>query len=115
MMKFPTFVDYYKTMTLVENCIEKSDTVEDFFDKIEDEDLQLETVMTGDMAQVTLPLGDIARRENPTTVTETAPPSKKAEDFIVSLKKDFQKRYGDQWKPILYALSWKLYNKGSLK
>lgn len=40
-------------------------------------------------------------------ITETAPPGKKAEDFIKSNKKDFSKRYGKDGEKVLYATAWK--------
>lgn len=40
---------------------------------------------------------------------EKAPPGKKAKRFLKRAKKDFQKRYGDAWKEVLYATAWKMF------
>jgi glycerophosphoryl diester phosphodiesterase len=44
-------------------------------------------------------------------ITEVAPPSKKAEEWIKSNKEKFKKQYGDNWEPILYAKAWKMFGK----
>ncbi len=41
---------------------------------------------------------------------ESAPPNKKAEKFIKSQKSSFKKRYGKNWKRVLYATAWKRFN-----
>ena len=42
-------------------------------------------------------------------VDESAPPGKKAEDFIKDSKEDFKKRYGKKWEEVLYATAWKKF------
>jgi len=42
-------------------------------------------------------------------IMESSPPCPKAERFIKDSKKDFKKRYGKKWQPILYATAWKLF------
>lgn len=42
---------------------------------------------------------------------ETAPPGKKAEDFITHHKKEFKKRYGSDWGSYLYGTAWKKFGK----
>ena len=42
-------------------------------------------------------------------VKETAPPGKKAEDFIKGAKEDYKKRYGKSWESKLYATAWKKF------
>jgi hypothetical protein len=42
-------------------------------------------------------------------LSENAPPGKKAAHFLKKAKKDFKKRYGDEWKARLYATAWKLF------
>jgi hypothetical protein len=46
-------------------------------------------------------------------ISEKAPPSEKMERFIGKMKKsgEFEKRYGDDWKSVLYATAWKNYNR----
>lgn len=46
---------------------------------------------------------------DPILLDEKAPPGKKAKSFIRKRKKDFQDRYGDAWKQVLYATAWKLF------
>ncbi|CAM6053364.1 unnamed protein product [Sphagnum tenellum] len=41
------------------------------------------------------------------TIAEVAPSGKKAAHFITHAKKDFKKRYGKNWKKVLYATAWK--------
>lgn len=45
----------------------------------------------------------------PESVTERAPHSFKAEDFIKKNKKKFKARYGKRWEEVLYATAWKLF------
>ncbi len=40
-------------------------------------------------------------------LVESAPSGKKAERFIKHAKKDFKKKYGKNWKKVLYATAWK--------
>ncbi|MDX1532656.1 MAG: hypothetical protein R3230_00460 [Nitrosopumilaceae archaeon] len=48
-------------------------------------------------------------------IDEKAPPSKAAEDWIMSNKSKFKDQYGDDWEEILFATAWKLFgNKESL-
>ena len=42
-------------------------------------------------------------------VTESAPPGKKAEDFIKDNKESFKKRYGKKGEEVLYATAWKKF------
>lgn len=44
-------------------------------------------------------------------LAEKAPPGKKAKNFIKHRKADFQERYGDAWKEVLYATANKLFHK----
>ena len=76
-----------------------------FFDKIIESGISLESVVTGDIAQVTKPVMMLKRKQ----VYEAAPKSKKAEDWILSNKSAFKKRYGDEWEQIIYATAWKLF------
>ena len=43
-------------------------------------------------------------------IFESAPPSKDIENFINSYKKRFKEKYGKDWKNVLYATAWKMYN-----
>ena len=43
------------------------------------------------------------------TVTEKAPPGKKAEEFIKDNKAKFKKQYGKRWEEVLYATAWKQF------
>jgi hypothetical protein len=40
---------------------------------------------------------------------ESAPPGKKAARFLKHRKADFKKRYGKNWKQVLYATAWKQF------
>jgi hypothetical protein len=40
---------------------------------------------------------------------EKAPPD--MEDWIKANKEKFKKRYGDDWKEVLYATAWNIHNK----
>ena len=42
-------------------------------------------------------------------VDESAPPGKKAEDFIKDNKAEFKDRYGKKWQEVLYATAWKKF------
>ncbi len=52
-----------------------------------------------------------AAKDKAKKVEESAPPGKKAEDFIKKNKADFKKRYGDRWEEVLYATAWKQFGK----
>ena len=109
-MSLATFTDYYNTIKMLEYCLDNNDgTFEGFFELVESKGLDLETVMTGDIAGMTLPIAQLKRR-NP-NLTEVAPEGKKAEDFITKNKAAFKKRYGDDWERVLYATAWKLFGK----
>lgn len=110
-MSLPTFSDYYNTIKIIEDCLDNNDgTIEGFFELIEAKSLDLETVMTGDIAGMTLPLTSMKRRQP--NLTEVAPEGAKAEEFINKHKSAFKKRYGDEWERVLYALAWKMKNNG---
>jgi len=47
-------------------------------------------------------------------IKESAPPGKKAEDWVKANKEEFKKRYGEGWEEKLYATAWALHNKGSI-
>lgn len=110
-MSLPTFTEYYTILKQVEESIDNNDgTLEGFFEMIEEKKLDLEQVMTGDIAGMTLPIASLKRR-NP-TLTEVAPEGEKAEEFITKNKSAFKKRYGDDWEKVLYALAWKMKKAG---
>lgn len=44
---------------------------------------------------------------------EKSPPSKEAEKWIEDNKEKFKKKYGDEWKKVIYSTAWKMHNKGS--
>lgn len=46
-------------------------------------------------------------------VSESAPPGKKAEDFIKGAKEDYKKRYGKRWEELLYRTAWKKFGSKS--
>lgn len=81
--------------------------LEDMMDLALERGLSLETVLTGDIAQSTEPIGKVLRRKKP--VYETAPNSKEAEEWIMANKAKFKKTYGEDWKNVLYATAWKLF------
>lgn len=58
-------------------------------------------------------LKDKAKKEKAKKVDESAPPGKKAEDFIKSNKEEFKKRYGKRGEEVLYATAWKKFGKKS--
>lgn len=105
-MSLPSFSEFYHTVKTVEECLDESEYLEDFFDHVELKGLQLETVMTSDIAQMTLPVG-MMKVKRP--VSEVAPEDPRAEAFIKDNKTAFKKRYGDNWKQVLYATAWKLF------
>lgn len=47
--------------------------------------------------------------EDEEELTESAPPDKEIEDWIVSVKPEFKKQYGSEWEKVLYAKAWKQY------
>lgn len=107
-MSLPTFTEYYTILKNVEESIDFNDgTLEGFFEMLAEKNLDLEQVMTGDIAGMTLPIASLKRR-NP-SLTEVAPEGEKAEEFIQKNKASFKKRYGDEWERILYATAWKLF------
>ena len=107
-MSLPTFTEYYTILKNVEESIDLNDgTLEGFFEMIEERKLDLEQVMTGDIAGMTLPIASLKRR-NP-SLTEVAPEGGKAEEVIQKNKASFKKRYGDEWEKVLYATAWKLF------
>lgn len=109
-MSLPTFTEYYTILKNVEESIDFNDgTLEGFFEMLEEKKLDLEQVMTGDIAGMTLPMGSMRRREP--SLTEVAPEGEKAEEFITKNKASFKKRYGDNWERVLYATAWKLFAK----
>ena len=105
-MSFPSFTEYYNTIKLIEECITSTDDLDEFFELVESKGLNLETVMTSDIAQMTLPIGSMKRKR---PFDEVAPNNTKAEEFILKNKASFKKRYGDNWEKILYATAWKLF------
>jgi hypothetical protein len=44
-------------------------------------------------------------------LNEVAPPDPKIEDWINKMKPEFEERYGDGYKPLLYGRAWKMYNR----
>lgn len=46
-------------------------------------------------------------------LNEATPPSDEAEKWIKDNKENFKDQYGDDYKEVLYATAWKMYNKGS--
>lgn len=42
-------------------------------------------------------------------LSESAPPSKKAEDWILANKEKFKKQYPDNWEEVLYSTAWKIF------
>lgn len=107
MSALPTFREYFEIVTAVSEAIDGCDgTIEGFFDLLEEKRLSVETVMTSDIAQITLPIGYMKRR---LPVSEVAPEGEKAESFILKNKAAFKKRYGDNWERVLYATAWKLF------
>lgn len=105
-LKFPSFTEYYNTIKIIEECVDRTDTLEDFFYLLEIRGLQLETVMTSDIAPMTLPIGQMKRK---TPFSEVAPDNPKAEEFILKNKEAFKRRYGKNWEKVLYATAWKLF------
>ena len=109
-MNLPTFQEYYTLLHNVEDCIKGCDgTLEGFFEAIDEKGLCLETVMTSDIAQMTIPVGAMPRRFPNNTMFEKAPDNPKAEEFITKNKASFRKRYGDNWERVLYSTAWKLF------
>lgn len=104
-----SFSEYVKNIKTLEGTVNESIQgewyFEDFCDAVIGHGLSLEAVMTGDIAGITQPIGMLKRK----MVYESAPPGEKAEQFILKNKVAFKKRYGDEWRQILYATSWKLF------
>lgn len=104
----PTFTEYYNVIKKVEKAIDNNDgTIEGVLENIEKEGLNVETVMTTDIATMTIPIGTLKRRHP--DITEVAPDNPKAEEFITKNKSAFKKRYGDDWEKVLYSTAWKLF------
>ena len=109
-MTLPTFKEYYEMIHNVEDCIKGCDgTLEGFFEAVAEKGLCLETVMTSDIAQMTIPVGMMPRRFPNEPMSEKAPDNPKAEEFIQKNKASFKKRYGDNWERVLYSTAWKLF------
>lgn len=104
-----SFTEFVQKLQLIEQIADESVAkqycIEDFFDKIIESGISLESVITGDIAQVTKPVMMLKRKQ----VYEAAPKSKKAEEWILSNKSAFKKRYGDDWEQIIYATAHKLF------
>lgn len=90
---------------LLEDAQAKDWYLEDFFEELNNLNIPLESVMTGDIAQVTQPIGMMKRK----MVYEKAPDGPDAENWILKNKSAFKKHYGDDWEQVLYATSWKLF------
>lgn len=106
-MIMPTFAEYYDTIKKVEQAIEKNDgTIEGFLDALDESGVNVEAVMTSDIATMTLPIASLKRR---LPFNEVAPNNPKAEEFIMKNKMAFRKRYGEDWKKVLYSTAWKLF------
>lgn len=52
-------------------------------------------------------------KENTIDIREVAPPDAALKRFVEkpSVKKDFKKRYGDEWKSVLFATAWAMFNR----
>lgn len=104
-----SFSEYVKNIKTLEGTVNESIQdewyFEDFCDAVIGHGLSLEAVMTGDIAGITQPIGLLKRK----MVYESAPPGEKAESFILKNKAAFKKRYGDEYRQILYATAWKLF------
>ena len=105
----PTFTEYYTIVKKVEECLDNNDgTFEGFFELLEAKKLDVENVMTTDIAGMTMPLGTMKRRKP--ELTEVAPDNPEAEAFIKKHKSEFKKRYGEEnYERVLYATAWKLF------
>ena len=116
-----TFTNYVRNTRLLEQIITNSDTLEDFFEGVENNGMKLETVMTGDICtnfaqplSVTYPTNPITRLKR--KEYESAPPTCDAEKWILDNKSAFKKKYNKKdYLQILYATAWHLYNKGYFK
>ena len=99
-VSFREYVESIKSMeTIITEGIQEDWYFEDFCDAVIERGLDLESVMTGDIAGITEPIG-MMRRKQP---YESAPPGDKAERFILKNKEPFKRRYGEDYKQILYA------------
>lgn len=75
-------------------------------------DIELPAHKVNDIGFVSYhPLSDIQESR----LTEVAPPSKEAEEWITSNKDNFKKQYGDNWESVLYATAWKRFGKSKDK
>lgn len=106
-----TFTEFVNKIKIIENISDKAINenwyLESYFNSLEEHSISIESVTTGDIAQVTKPMM-MLRRKN---MYESAPKSKEAEDWILANKASFKKRYGKDWEQILYATAWKLFDK----
>lgn len=99
-----SFTDYHKELKLLENCIDTSESVEQFFEMLEECGLGVSNIMCTDVGDITEKLAN-----KKTNLYERAPSGKKAESWINSMKNTFKRRYGDKWERVLYATAWKLF------
>lgn len=103
---FTEFVNKIKLLEAIGNNAKTYDySLEEFFEALDKNNIALEAVITGDIAQVTKPLMLLKRKK----MYEVAPPSKEAEAWIKSNKPLFKKRYGDDWEQVLYAVAWRMF------
>lgn len=104
-----SFSQYVKRIKILEEAfkqaVEADWYLEDFFDELDNLNIPLECVMTGDIAQVTLPIGMMKRK----TIYETAPNSPEAEEWISKNKSTFKKLYGADYEQVMYATCWKMF------
>lgn len=105
-LTFSEFVNKLKVLeSIADTAVNEDWALEDFLDKVYESNISLESVVTGDVAQLTMPIMMLKRK----TVYESAPKSKEAEDWIMANKRNFKKRYGDNWQQIIYATAHKLF------
>lgn len=52
--------------------------------------------------------------DNLINLLEVAPPGKKAENWIKSVKDTFKKRYGKDWQKVLYSTAWKKFGESEI-
>lgn len=106
-----TFTEFVNKLKIIEKISDKAINenwyLELYLDSLEENSISIESVVTGDIAQVTKPIMHLQRKK----VYEAAPKSKEAEEWIINNKSAFKKRYGADWEQILYATAWKLFNK----
>lgn len=107
-LSFREYVETIKTLeTIINESVDNTWYFEDFCDAVITHGLNLEAVLTGDIASITTPIG-LMKRKKP---YESAPPGDKAERFITKNKEAFRKRYGADWEQVLYAVAHKLFSK----